>query len=158
MQCLDHKILLVSNVMFMCRSGLLRTLKELFCEFKKQFPDKKIGFSKFCALRPKQCILAGSPGAHSICVCSIPENEKLMLSAVKLQKSYHELIDMIGCSRESKQCMVHRCPSCPDGSELTSYLKQHLEQHACKNLRDDDHDDSDDGLKAGDFARYCRKL
>ena len=123
---------------------LLCTLKELFCEFKKQFPDKKIGFSKFCALRPKQCILAGSPGTHSVCVCSIHENVKLMLSAVKLQKSYHELIDMIVCSRESKQCMVHRCPSCPDGSALTSYLKQHLEQHACKNLRDDDHDDSDD--------------
>ena len=82
-------------------------------------------FFTFCALRPKHCVLAGSPGTHSICVCSIHQNVKLMLSAITSEKSYHELIDMIVCSRGNKQCMVHRCSHCPDDFELTNYLEQH---------------------------------
>ena len=32
---------------------LLLHIKELFLEFKKEYPTVKIGFSKFCELRPK---------------------------------------------------------------------------------------------------------
>ena len=38
---------------------LLCTLKELYSLFKEQNPLIKIGFSKFCELRPKWCVSAG---------------------------------------------------------------------------------------------------
>ena len=32
---------------------ILLCLEEIYIEFKKMYPDYKIGFSKFCELRPK---------------------------------------------------------------------------------------------------------
>ena len=48
---------------------VLSNLREVYREFKKRFPDQKIGFSKFAELRPKHCILAGASGTHAVCVC-----------------------------------------------------------------------------------------
>ena len=51
---------------------VLGNLKELFEEFKKLDDRPDIGFSTFCSLRPKHCVLAGSSGlilyasAHTI--------------------------------------------------------------------------------------------
>jgi hypothetical protein len=46
-----------------------------------------------------------------------------MLGAVNLDKDHNELMDMIVCSRDSKECMVHRCPNCPvDTEALENYL------------------------------------
>ena len=42
----------------------------------------KIGLSKFAELRPKECVLAGASGTHNVCVCTIHQNVKLMLSAI----------------------------------------------------------------------------
>ena len=47
---------------------LLCNLNELYSEFKNTNPNIKIGFSKFCELRPKWCILAGGTGTHTVCV------------------------------------------------------------------------------------------
>ena len=49
---------------------VLSNLREVYCEFERQFPDHKIGFSKFAELRSKHCILAGASGTHSVCVCA----------------------------------------------------------------------------------------
>ena len=35
-----------------------------------------------------------------------------MLESIKLQKDYHELVEMIVCDRDSRDCMIHRCASC----------------------------------------------
>ena len=43
---------------------VLCTLHELFVAFKERNPDIKIGFSKFCILCPKWCVIAGSSGTH----------------------------------------------------------------------------------------------
>ncbi len=68
-----------------------------------------------------------------------------MLSSVGLDKSYHELIDMIVCSRDSKQCMVHRCPTCPDGSALIKFLEQSLkEEEPGVDVSSDDNEEQDD--------------
>ena len=58
---------------------MLSNLREVYREFKEKFPDRKIGFSKFAELRPKHCILAGASGTHSVCVCTIHQNVKLMM-------------------------------------------------------------------------------
>ena len=91
---------------------ILCNLKELYAAYKFKYPDHKVGFSKFCSLWPKWCVLAGPKGTHSVCVCTMHQNVKLMLSAIGLEKSCYEIIEMIVCSRESKVCMIHRCVIC----------------------------------------------
>ncbi len=49
---------------------LLANLRELHKEFKKRHPNNKIGFSTFASLRPKNCVLAGTPGMHNV-VCAL---------------------------------------------------------------------------------------
>lgn len=49
--------------------SVLSNLNELYVAFKISHPEYKIGRSKFCELRPKWRILAGSSGTHSVCVC-----------------------------------------------------------------------------------------
>ncbi len=49
---------------------VLSNLKDVYREFKDQFPALKVGFSKFADLRPKHCVLAGGNGTHSVCVCT----------------------------------------------------------------------------------------
>jgi hypothetical protein len=65
---------------------MLSNLKEIYAKFKDQYSEIKIGFSKFAELRPKNCILAGGSGTHSVCVCTINQNFKLMLDGCKICK------------------------------------------------------------------------
>lgn len=61
---------------------LLLDLKGLYREYKELHKDFPVSFSKFAQLRPKHCILAGASGTHSVCVCTIHQNCKLMLDAI----------------------------------------------------------------------------
>ena len=65
---------------------MLGKLKELYQEFKVKHPTDKIGFSKFADLQPKHCILAGASGTHTVCVCTIHQNVKLMMISGKVAK------------------------------------------------------------------------
>ena len=58
---------------------LLLNLKELYQSFKEEYTELAIGFTKFSMLRPTNCILVGSSGTHSVCVCSYHQNVKLLL-------------------------------------------------------------------------------
>lgn len=58
---------------------ILSNLKDLYALFKKEYPSVKIGFTKFSMLRPSHCVLAGSSGTHTVCVCIYHQNVKLML-------------------------------------------------------------------------------
>ena len=88
-------------------------LKELYFSFNQKFLDVKIGFSKFCSLRPKWCVLVGSSGTHSACVCTMYQNLVLKLNGVNLDKSCHELIDQVVCNSKNKNCMLHHWDACP---------------------------------------------
>ena len=50
-------------------------LKEAYHQFKVLHPGVKVGFSKFAQLRPKECVLTGKTGTHSVCVCNSPERQ-----------------------------------------------------------------------------------
>lgn len=65
--------------------------------------------------------MVGSAGKHSVCVCSIHQN----LNAVNLENNYHELeiIDLIVCDRDDKDCMVPR---------LETNAQQYLEAETLK--------------------------
>ena len=49
---------------------------------------------------------------------------------------------MLVCDQDSKECMVHRCPNCPDSAGLSNYLLQQP-LHEENNNEDDGCDDDD---------------
>ena len=81
----------------------------MYCEFKDKNPDKKVGFSKFAELRPRHCVLAGASGTHSVCVCTIHQNIKLMMYNVRLSTlpTYHYCLARIMCN-PPRYCKVQR--------------------------------------------------
>lgn len=111
---------------------VLGNLKETYRQFKDTYPDKKIGFSKFALLRPKECILAGSGGTHSVCVCTIHNNVKLMMNGSNLAevtadldvplKHYSNAIDMITCNPALPFCHFGNCDVCPDKDSFKQVL------------------------------------
>ena len=48
---------------------ILSNLKEAYQNIKEKHPTMKIGFSKFAEFCPRECVLPGSSGTHSVCVC-----------------------------------------------------------------------------------------
>ena len=105
---------------------LLLNLNELYQKYKARYPNDKIGLSKFCAIRPPYCITVGSRGTHSVCVCTIHQNVKLMIAALPTETNitYHDLLEKLVCSVEEKLCMVHRCPTCPGANRLKTNLEE----------------------------------
>ena len=87
------------------RRLLLCNLKQLYSAFKESYPDAKVGFSKFCSLRPKWCMSVGSSGTHSVCVCTSHQNAQLL-----------------GACCNTKMCMIHRCENCPRDNNLREYV------------------------------------
>ena len=93
---------------------MLGNLKELYQEFKEKHPTDKIGFSKFADLRPKHCILAGASGTHTVCVCTIHQNVKLMMIGGKIAelsayddvplKEYNHCLAKIICNPPQPDC------------------------------------------------------
>ena len=84
---------------------LLCTLKELYCELKQQNADIKLDFGKFCTLRPKWCVSAGASGTHNVCVCTMHQNTILLLHAAHIEETYKDLIALVVCDLENKECM-----------------------------------------------------
>ena len=113
---------------------VLSNLKEVYSEFKSQFPNYKVGFSKFAELRPKHCVLAGASGTHSVCVCTIHQNVKLMVLAVELRElpTYHHYIAKILCNPPLPGCYLGDCSVCLG----VAILKDHLTTCLDENLVD----------------------
>ncbi|KAJ8676819.1 hypothetical protein QAD02_012606 [Eretmocerus hayati] len=63
---------------------LLCNINELYSQFVQEYPDKKIGITKFTQLRPKHCVIAGSSGTHVVSVCVHHENVELMLDSINI--------------------------------------------------------------------------
>ena len=74
---------------------ILLNLNEMYAQFKERHPQLKIGISKFCELRPKWCVTVGARGMHSVCVCTIHQNPKLMLAAIGgLKMDLHQVMEL----------------------------------------------------------------
>lgn len=118
---------------------ILCNLSELYEKFIQKHSDVTIGFSKFAELRPRHCVLAGSSGTHTVCVCTHHENVKLMLDAIHLQaitkdtslflKSYHDCLQEITCRNPTSSCHLGKCELCPDGESLKNHLREVLREH-----------------------------
>lgn len=112
---------------------LLNNLKELHVSFKDLHPDVKVSFSKFAILRPKNCVLAGASGTHSVCVCQLHQNPKLMLDACNFKSlqsngsegtlsDYHNLLKMMICVNSTYRCYLRSCADCPSPDVLRNIL------------------------------------
>jgi len=101
---------------------LLTNMKEMHVEFTKR-TGTKTGLSKFCELRPKWCVTVDSSGMHSVCVCQIHQNFKLLVSALPERVDINEIFLQTVCSTDSRDCMLHRCEQCPGREKLKQYLE-----------------------------------
>ena len=105
---------------------LLENLKELYSSFIKEHADIKIGFSKFCQLQPKWCVLLGASSTHCVCVCTYHQIMMLILDPLNLE--YKDLLKFLVCDPGNKFCMIYWHPNCPDDEEqLYLYLKETIE-------------------------------
>lgn len=121
---------------------ILNNLKELFQEFKSANPGVKCSFSKFASLRPKHCVLAGASGTHSVCVCAIHENVKLLIDGANIGrltgdssqplKNYNDCLNRMICSPPSIICYLGKCDACPG---ITNVIQQ-IEKSCDDNLID----------------------
>ena len=122
----------ISRNVHMQKRLILCNLSELFACFKEKYPRVKIHSSKFYSLRPKWCLTVGASGAHTVCVCTIHQNVKLMVDAIDSRASYKDYIDLIVCDINSKECMIHRCNNCPGTTPLKIYLETLLKEERNK--------------------------
>ncbi|KAG1662397.1 Ribosome biogenesis protein NOP53 [Nymphon striatum] len=116
---------------------LLANIKEIYGEYKLKYPEIRIGFSKFCELRPKWCITVGASGTHSVCVCTIHQNVKLLLAAIpKFDSDYKELLKLMMCDPLSRSCNLHLCDLCPGKQAICTAVETHLKDHGLE-MEDD---------------------
>lgn len=106
---------------------ILCNLRELYLHFKESKPDVNVGLSKFSSLRPKWCILAGSSGTHTVCVCLYHQNIKLMLEGTGMNVDYKDLLSLIACDLQKYDCMMGVCPDCSNTDMLQEFLQEELE-------------------------------
>lgn len=83
---------------------VLANLKEIYQMFKEMHMTQKVGFSKFCSMRPQNCILAGKSGTHAVCVCTSHQNVKLMLNGSGINKFVLEGDEM--ALKDYKVCLA----------------------------------------------------
>lgn len=117
---------------------VLTNLNELYQMFKTEYASHKIGFSKFCELRPQNCILAGKSGTHTVCVCTLHQNVKLMMHGAKLNslalvgdnatiKNWQDCLYQIMCNPPSPNCYMNNCKECPEKSHFEDLINQKFE-------------------------------
>ena len=98
-RCLKRKTMLVRVKKHIIKNFAtckdLCNLQELYAAFKEMHPNLNIGFSKFCALRPKFCHLAGAKMTHYVCVCSTHQNFVFLVDEMDWDLTYKDLIKKI---------------------------------------------------------------
>ena len=107
-------------------------MEELHTASKEKHLNVNTGFSKFCALRSKWCILAGSKITHSACVCIAHQNVVLLDNAMDWDSTYKDLIKKIVYNPECNKCIMYWCESSPGTTTLKEFLDEEL------NKREDD--------------------
>ena len=100
---------------------LLLNTKQLFLEFKKEYPSVKIGFSKFSELRPKWVKTVNHSGIHSVCLCQYHQNVKLLVSVIPGNFEYKDILSKVACNIDLRKCMLHLCSDCPGKTILNKF-------------------------------------
>ena len=98
----------------------LTSILETHALFCKEYPDVKVGKSKFAELRPKHVQLS-SKLPHNVCLCKYHENFIMAINALHKASSScpsysHELPERFLCSEPKRACWMNECNSCKDGA------------------------------------------
>ncbi|KAJ8666515.1 hypothetical protein QAD02_008177 [Eretmocerus hayati] len=103
---------------------LLYTMKELYKNWKKENSHlpKLPGLTFFQSLRPTECVSAGDPGTHTICVCTEHQKVKLKVYALGASLTYRDVMEKVVCNVEDGGCMLRRCKKCPGARDAVEYL------------------------------------
>ena len=111
---------------------VLGNLRELYQQFKPSNPERKVGFSKFAMLCPKECVLARSNGTISVCICTTHNNVKLIMTGSKMDnvtgneevllKHYSHATAMLMCNPALPSCHLGTCECCPGIESLNEVL------------------------------------
>ena len=72
----------------------LCNLQELYTAFKEKHPNVNIGFSKFCALRLKWCVLDDSKMTHYVYVYGAHQNVALLVDAMDWNVTHKDMIKL----------------------------------------------------------------
>ena len=95
---------------------MLYSLKESYAIFIKDNPSLKIGFSKFCSLRPVHVMLS-SDMPRNVCLCSYHENVRLICECLSKEvpdfpQYSGDFADHFVCDPSSESCMLGKCKKC----------------------------------------------
>lgn len=110
------------------------TVKEVFEEFKKLYPDVKIGLSKFAELRPS-FVKSLSKIPHNVCCCLLHENMRYALeSMLKIDEGLinvhvgNRMDRNFVCDPPSGQCYANKCQECKDLEKFEKLIES-IESH-----------------------------
>ena len=94
-------------------------------------------------MRPKNVVLLGGSGTHSVCVCTIHQNFKLMIENSKLsilpefksivcedingKLDYTHLLSRLACIPPLPNCLLGSCSTCGKKQELREELAEAFE-------------------------------
>ncbi|KAJ8672824.1 hypothetical protein QAD02_004084 [Eretmocerus hayati] len=114
---------------------LLCNLKECYQSFKDEYPEISDGFSRFAKARSPNVILAGASGTHTVCVCKIHQNFKLLLHVLDLESiddqvrkwTYRDVLASIMCSPPTNECYFRECLCCPDIESIVDEMNHILQ-------------------------------
>lgn len=123
---------------------LLSDIKVLHSQFQEQHPEFPIGLTKFAELRPKNCVCAGSSGTHSVCVCVIHENFKMMIDAANFEKltfdtdiiikDYNDCFKLCLCPNPEPSCYLLECLSCPGIKNFSDVISSILKENCVSEI------------------------
>ena len=100
------------------------TVKEAFALFMEQYPNVKVGLSKFFELKPKN-VLHMSKAPNDQCKCITHENFRLMLKPLKVEVNI-KFWDTVLCNSSdlNSSCWKGDCNNCQGGILLMNIIDQ----------------------------------
>lgn len=109
------------------------SLKEVYAMFKTDYPNVKIGKSKFSELHPKHVLLSNKL-PHNVCLCKYHENFIMALEALHKQvpeiPNYSEdFPSCLLCAKQSTNCWLNQCVDCKDGKIFISFFGEYAVKH-----------------------------
>lgn len=92
-------------------------LHEAFSVFKEENQEVKIGFSKFCSLRPKNVLLLKETPAEQ-CKCRLHENFIMKLKALKYTYNNDFWKNLLCDDSLNSPCWQNLCENCSEGKRM----------------------------------------
>jgi hypothetical protein len=105
---------------------LLCNLKELSSHFKNSHSGVKVGFLKLASLHPRNCIMAGASGTHSVCVC--------MYNSPKCEVNVWSLQNIRTNKKQWASPFFRDCSESPEPTDLENTLEDVFTDNAIEKI------------------------